>query len=141
MINWIQRFVYHLANAVPLMLMTALVWFLEYETWLFPIILLTIATTIAILFAVFFSYWKYNCSIKNINVTSISSKDSWVVAYFFSYLLPFANMIMSDFHTVMLMVVILMLGLVIVPSFMAMPNILLYLFGYRFYDTPSAPLM
>lgn len=134
MANGFQRFVYHLANAVPLMFMTALVWYIQYNTWRVPAVLLAVATTVTILFAVCFSYGKNNCSIKNINVTSFASKDLWLVAYVVAYLFPFAYMVMSDFHIVLLIVVVLMLGLVIVPSIIALPNILLFFVGYHFYE-------
>jgi len=114
--------------------MTALVWYIQYKTWLVPAVLLAVATTVTVLFAVCFSYGKKNCSIKSINVTSIYSKDLWLVAYVIAYLFPFANMVMSDFHIVLLVVVVLMLGLVIVPSIMALPNILLFVVGYHFYE-------
>jgi len=132
--NALQRFIYHLANAVPLMLMTALVWLIQYENILFPIILILVALVIAILFLICFSYGKKHCAIKNINVTSITSKDSWLVAYVVAYLFPFTYMVMSDFHIVSLIVVVIILGLVILPSIVALPNILLFAFGYHFYE-------
>lgn len=134
MANGLQRFVYHLANAVPLLFMTALVWHIQYKTWSTPVGVLAVAVIITILFSVCFSYGKKNCSIKNINVSSISSKDSWLVAYVIAYLAPFADMIMSNFRIVSLIVVVLMLGIVIVPSIMALPNILLFFVGYHFYE-------
>lgn len=40
--NALQRFIYHLANAVLLMLMTALVWLIQYDNILFLIILILV---------------------------------------------------------------------------------------------------
>lgn len=134
MANILQRFIYHLANAVPLMLMTALVWFIQYENTLIPIGLILVSILVIILFAFWFSYGKNHCSVKNINVTSITSKDSWLVAYVVAYLFPFTYMVMSDFHIISFIVVLMILGLVIVPSIMALPNILLFIFGYHFYE-------
>lgn len=134
MANTLQRFLYNLANAVPLMFMTALVWYIQYRTWSIPVVLLTVAVVITILFAVSFSYGKNNCSIKIINVSSISSKDSWLVAYVLAYLFPFASIIISDFHIVSLIVIVLLLALVFIPSIMALPNILLFFVGYHFYE-------
>ncbi len=133
MANGLQRFIYHLANAVPLLFMTALVWYIQYKTWRTPVGLLAVAVIITILFAVCFSHGKNNCSIKNINVSSISSKDSWLVAYVIAYLSPFADMIMSNFDIVSLVVFVLMFGIVTVLSTMALPNILLFFVGYHFY--------
>lgn len=138
MANGLQRFIYHLANAVPLLFMTALVWYIQYKTWRIPVCLLAVAVIITILFAGCFSYGKNNCSIKNINVSSISSKDSWLVAYVIAYLSPFVDMTISNFDIVSLIVVVLMLGIVIVPSIMALPNILLFFVGYHFYEIGTA---
>lgn len=87
-----------------------------------------------VLFAVCFYYGKNNCSIKSINVSKIISKDSWLVAYVIAYVLPFAYMVMSDYHIVSFIVGGLMLVLVIIPSIMALPNILLFFVGYHFYE-------
>jgi len=79
MANWFQRAIYNLANAVPLAGMTALAWYLEFRTWRIPIILIAVAIVVTILFAICFRYGINNCSIKNINVSKIVSKDSWLV--------------------------------------------------------------
>lgn len=134
MANGLQRAIYNLANAVPLAVMTALAWYLEFKTWRIPIILLTAAVAVAVLFAFCFYYGKNNCSVKSINVSKIISKDSWLVAYVIAYVLPFAYMVMSDYHIVSLIVVALMLVLVIIPAIMALPNILLFFVGYHFYE-------
>lgn len=43
MANGLQWVIYNLANAVPLMFMTALVWYLQFKTWHIPVILLVVA--------------------------------------------------------------------------------------------------
>lgn len=137
MANGFQRAIYNLANAVPLAVMTALAWYLEFKTWSVPIILFAVAVAVTVLFAVCFYYGKNNCTVKNINVSKIISKDSWLVAYVIAYVLPFAYMVMSDYHIVSLMVVGIMLVLVIIPAIMALPNILLFFVGYHFYEVET----
>ena len=134
MANGLQRFIYNLSNAVPLVIMTALVWFIQFKTWRIPAFLFAFAVLIIVMFAVSFSYGKCNCSIKTINVSSITSKDSWLVAYVIAYVFPFAYMVMSDFHIVSLIVAVLMVVLVFIPAIMALPNILLFSVGYHFYE-------
>jgi hypothetical protein len=138
MAKQLQRAIYNLGNAVPLAGMTALAWWLEFETWLIPVILLAVAFAVTVVFAICFSYGKNNCSIKSINVSKIVSKDSWLVAYVVAYVLPFAYMVMSDYHIVSLIVVVIMLTIVIFPAIMALPNILLFLVGYHFYELETA---
>jgi hypothetical protein len=132
--NWFQRAIYNLANAVPLAGMTALAWWLEFKTWYIPVILLVIACVVTVIFSICFCYGKDNCSNKNINVSKIISKDSWLIAYVVAYILPFSYMVMSDYHIVSLVVFGLMLVLVFIPAIMALPNILLFLCGYHFYE-------
>lgn len=134
MANGLQRAIYNLAHAVPLAVMTALAWWIEFQTWHLPIILLSAAIIVTTLFTICFHYGKNNCSIKNINVSKIISKDTWLVAYVLSYILPFAYMVMSDYHVISLIVVLLMLVLVVFPAIMALPNILLFFAGYHFYE-------
>lgn len=134
MANTLQRLIYNLANAVPLAIMTALVWYLEFKTWIIPVILLSTAAIVTALFAFCFRYGKNNCSIKNIMVSKIISKDPWLVAYVIAYVLPFAYMVISDYHIVSFIVVGVMLVLVIIPAIMALPNILLFIVGYHFYE-------
>jgi hypothetical protein len=132
--NGFQRAVYNLANAVPLAIMTALAWYLEFMTWCIPVILVVAGTAVTVLFALCFSHGKNNCSIKIINVSKIISKDSWLIAYVIAYILPFAYMVMSDYHIVSLIVVVLMLFLVFIPAVIALPNMLLFFVGYHFYE-------
>ena len=125
MANVFQRIIYNFANAVPLAGMTALAWWLEFKTWRVPVILLGVAFAVAVIFAMCFCYWRKNCSTKSINVSKIISKDSWLVAYVIAYILPFAYMVMTDYHIVSLIVIGLMLVLVFIPAI-----IFLVLFGY-----------
>lgn len=134
MANGFQRAIYNLANAVPLIIMTAIAWYIEFNTWCVPIILIVAVATETVLFSICFSYGRNNCSVKSINVSKITSKDSWLVAYVVAYVLPFAYMFMSDYHIVSLIVAVLMLILVFIPAIMALPNILLFFVGYHFYE-------
>lgn len=137
MANTLQRTIYHLANLVPLMLMSALVWYIQYNTCYVPCILVAASITVIIVFYYYFTYGKNNCSVKNINVTSIASKDIWFVAYVILYIFPFAKTLMSDFYFVILLLVFLILALVIILSNIALPNVLLFIVGYHFYEVKT----
>jgi hypothetical protein len=134
MANVLQRFIYNIGNAVPLLLMTAVVWIIQYKSWQVPVVIIVIGIVLAILSFVCFAHGRKKCSVKSIRVSEISSKDSWVVAYVIAYFLPFANMVISDFHISILVVVGLLLAVVLVPSVMALPNFLLFVAGYHFYE-------
>lgn len=86
MVNRLQQLIYNLGNVVPLALMTALAWFLEFKTLRIPIILVIVAIIEITIFYNCFKFVKSNCSVKNINVSKIISKDSWIVAYVITYI-------------------------------------------------------
>ena len=134
MANTFQRMIYNISNTVPLLLMTGLVWYIQNKSWFIPVILLAVALFITIIFSVCFVYGKNNCPIKRINVSSISSKDSWILAYILAYLLPFANLVISDYNIILLVFIGLVLALVIIPAILALPNVLLFARGYHFYE-------
>lgn len=134
MANGLQCAIYNLANVVPLALTMAVVWWFEFKTWRVPIILFTAAIAVAALFALCFRYGKNNCSVKRINVSKIISKDSWVVAYVITYVSPFAHMVMPDYHIVPFAVVVVLILVLVIPAVTALPNILLFLVGYHFYE-------
>ena len=134
MANKTQRFLYHLSNAVPLAAMAALAWYLQEKTWYVPVILLSVAICVAVIFLIYFSYGRQNCSVKTIKVTSISSKDSWLVAYVLTYFFPFASMAISEYNVAIVIVLIVFLAFVIERSIIAMPNMLLFFMGYHFYE-------
>ena len=134
MANTLQRTIYHLANLVPLMLMSALVWYIQHNTCYVPCILIAASITVFVVFYYYFSHCKNNCSVKNINVTSIGSKDIWLVAYVILYIFPFANILISNFYFVILFLALLILALVIILSDIVLPNFILFIFGYHFYE-------
>lgn len=133
MANWIQRLIYNMGNAVPLAVLTALAWYYQNRTWLVPIVLLGVAICIVIVTIVCFRYARNNCSVKQINVSSISSRDSWVVVYILTYMFPFATLAINDFNIILLIVVVLTLLLTIGQATMAVPSMLLFFCGYHFY--------
>ena len=51
--------------------------------------------------------------------------------------MPFACIVISDYHIVLFFVAALMCGLCFIPAIMAVPNILLFFVGYHFYEIES----
>ena len=137
MANGLQRAIYNLTNAVPLAVMTALVWYFEFESWRIPAILFSVATLIIVIFIICFHYVKNNCSVKSINVSKITSKDSWMVTYIVAYIFPFSYMIINDFNIVTFIIFGLMLVLVFIPTIMAFPNFFLFFISYHFYEVET----
>ncbi|MDR2598666.1 MAG: hypothetical protein LBC73_00120 [Oscillospiraceae bacterium] len=133
MANTFQRIIYQISNVVPLVVMTAIVWYLQYESLCIPLILIAVAIVITILFAVCFSYGTRNCSKKEINVSSITSIDYWLVAYVITYITPFSYIVIDDIQVILLIVIIFIILLIIISGIITIPNVLLFCVGYHFY--------
>ena len=134
MANSIQRFIYHIANAVPLAIMTAVVWYIQKKTIFIPTCIIGTTIIVVFLFVVSYNHVKNNCQAIKIRASSISSKDGWIVAYILSYCLPFASLVLSDYN-VMIFAIIAIIGLIfLMISVSAIPNFLLFISGYHFYE-------
>lgn len=69
-----------------------------------------------------------------ITVTDVSPNDAWIVAYIISYILPFASMALDDYNLLLLFST--SVAIVLVAPFVnsAVPNPLLALSRYHFYQ-------
>jgi hypothetical protein len=133
MANKLQLFIYRLSTAAPLAIVFALVWYREKETILFPVLCLGISMAIIVMFFASFSYGRHKLPPVSVNVIEIVPKDSWVVAYVISYLLPFASIALTDFDY-RISAIIAILIMVVIPFInSASPNPLLFIIGYHFY--------
>ena len=137
MANIIQRFIYNLSAVSPLCFVFAFVWYVQEGTIVVPIISAIVGITLIVLFVWSFSYGKRHLAPIQIRTSEVKAYDSWIVAYIISYLLPFANIVISDFN----LIICTSLGflIAIVLSFMnsAIPNPLLSLRKYHFYQVST----
>lgn len=134
MANRLQLLIYRLSAAVPLAFVFAVVWYQDKGTILVPVLCVGIGLVIITIFAFLFIYGKRHIAPVAINVIEIAPKDSWIVGYIISYLLPFASIALIDFD-VSISVIIALIILIIMPfGNSASPHPLLFLCGYHFYS-------
>lgn len=134
MANIIQKLIYNLSVASPLCIILAVVWYLQEETYVVPIILLIIGSILLALLVISFSYGKKHLAPIYIITSDISPNDGWIIAYIVSYVIPFANIVIDDF-SFELCIGIAVLIVIIVPWInTAIPNPILFMVGYHFYQ-------
>lgn len=132
--NIMQKWIYNLSAGAPLLIVFAIVWYCEKKTWTVSIICICAAILLMVLMLVAFAYGKRNLPPITINVTDVSPHDAWIVAYIFSYLFPFASMVVGNYN--LLLFIAIPAAVVLVAPFVnsAVPNPFLFLHGYHFYQ-------
>lgn len=134
MANNLQKLIYNLSAISPLCFVFAVLWYIQKQTLIVPIICAGIGIILILCLAVSFSYGKKHIAPIIIRVTDISPHDGWVVAYIISYIIPFASMAIKDFDIVICGIIAVIL-IVIVPFVnSAIPNPLLMCRKYHFYQ-------
>ncbi len=69
-----------------------------------------------------------------IKITATGLEDGWLIAYVISYMLPLANIVLDDFNLLICGIVALILTASMPFVNTAMPNPLLFIIGYHFYQ-------
>ena len=135
--NFLQKWLYNLSAGAPLLLVFAIVWYCEKRIWIVSAVCVGLATLLMVLMLVAFSYGKRNLPPIIITVTDVSPNDAWIVAYIISYILPFASMALDDYNLLLLFST--SVAIVLVAPFVnsAVPNPLLALSRYHFYQITS----
>lgn len=96
--NRLQKFIYNVSAAAPICITFAFVWYILKQTWVVPLVYVTVCLLLVVAFAVSFSYGTRHLAPIPIRTNDISPNDSWFVVYIFTYLLPFASMVVDDFE-------------------------------------------
>lgn len=135
MANWFQRAIYNLSNIIPLLIVAAIAWWYHLKAYTIPVILLSVAIIFTVIFLVGFSFAKKKCSIKDINVSKIVSKDRQIVTYVIMYILPIPQIDFLDYKiNLLVFITVSILILVLISMITALPNFILYCIGYHFYE-------
>ena len=108
--NILQRLIYNLSAIAPLCFICALVWYWKKKTMEIPCIAIKIRTS------------------------DIAPYDSWVIMYIITYMFPFASLAIKDFNLIICVVIggVLIMAVPCVNT--AIPNPILFLRGYHFYQ-------
>ncbi|WP_130837705.1 hypothetical protein [Lachnoclostridium sp. Marseille-P6806] len=132
--NISQRFIYNLSAAAPLCFIFALVWYWQKKTRDISCIAICIGIVLVILFIVSFAYGKRHFAPIKIRINDIAPYDSWVIVYIITYMFPFASLAIKDINLIICVIIAGMLIMAAPCVNTAIPNPILFLRGYHFYQ-------
>ena len=132
--NILQKWIYNLSSAAPLCLIFAVVWWVDQQTLIVPLICVLVFTFLLITFEISFAFCKRNLPPIRIRIEEVSPHDAWIIAYLISYVVPFASIALEDFNLYVSCTIAL--AIILVAPFVnsAMPSPLLFIKGYHFYQ-------
>lgn len=148
MANKIQKLLFNLSTLSPLLLIFAIVYWLEKDIRVFSvqenkiqISIIAIALIVIIFISAAFSFYSIlfvkACHKRlervPIGVDSIVPNDNWVIVVLLTYALPAASIVFKDINMFISVIVILFWLLLLALSNTILPNPLLMLQGYHFY--------
>lgn len=134
MANCLQKYIYNLSAISPLSFIFAVLWYIQKQTLIIPVICVCIGIFLISCFAVSFSYGKKHVAPIIIKVTDISPHDGWIVAYVVSYIIPFASMVIKDFNITICGIIAVILTFMVPFVNSVIPNPLLMCRKYHFYQ-------
>ena len=134
MANGLQKLIYNMSVASPLLIVFALVWYIQKKSWTIPIICVVVAVVLILCMLKSFSYGKKHLAPIQIRTNEIAPSDGWIVVYIITYILPFASMIIDDFNIVVCALIALVIALIAAFVNTAIPNPILFLQKYHFYS-------
>ncbi len=130
--NVLQKWIYNLSVAAPLLMIFAIICFFEKDGFAEPVICLCVAVLLIILMVKSFNYGKCKLPKIAIHVTSVAPHDLPLISCIISYLLPLLSLAI-DGNTLLLSCIYFIVFIIILYMNTAIPNIILLLLGYHFY--------
>lgn len=134
MANKFQKFLFNFSALSPLCFIFSFLWYFQKKTLTVPISCGILGIILIFIFLISFTYAKKQVEIITIRVVSVTPKDSWMIAYIITYALPFAGLATDDFDIVILIIISAILILVLPFLNSVVPNPLLFLQKYHFYE-------
>lgn len=134
MANGLQKLIYNMSVASPILIVFALVWYIQKKSWTIPIICVVVAVVLILCMLKSFSYGKKHLAPIQIRTSDISPSDGWIVVYIITYILPFASMIINDLNLIVCSVVAFAIAVIAAYVNTAIPNPILFFQRYHFYS-------
>lgn len=132
--NNLQKLIYNLSAASPICFVFAVIWYIQKKTYIVPAICVGGGIFLTVLFSVSFSYGLKHLAPISIRTSDISPNDSWIVLYIFTYMLPFASMVIDDFNLIICGIIAFLVASAAPFVNSAIPNPLLSIKKYHFYQ-------
>lgn len=134
MTNNLQKLIYNLSAASPICFVFAVIWYIQKKTYIVPAICIGVGILLTVLFFVSFAYGLKHLAPISIRTSDISPNDSWIVLYIFTYLFPFASMVIDDFNLIICGIIAFLVASAAPFVNSAIPNPLLSIKKYHFYQ-------
>lgn len=134
MANGLQKLIYNMSVASPILVVFALVWYIQKKSWTISIICVVVAVVLILCMLKSFSYGKKHLAPIQIRTSDISPSDGWIVVYIITYILPFSSMIINDLNLIMCSVVAFAIAVIAAYVNTAIPNPILFFQRYHFYS-------
>ena len=133
MANKFQKAIYILSALAPVLVVMAIVCWIQNGGWIIPFVLILITAILVLAFGISFGYAKSNIQTVAVKVDGISSMDGRIVIYVISYLLPLITIKIEDIMISILIIVAIVGILCAIGADSIAPNPLLFVLGYHFY--------
>ena len=137
MANVFQKFIYNTSIAAPILIVFAVVWLTQKNSWTIPIICFVVAIIVIACLMWTFSYAKKNLALIEIHTSDISPVDGWGAVYIITYILPCANIVIDEWNIVICTVVGFALVVITAYASTVIPNPILLFRGYHFYSVAA----
>ncbi len=134
MANGLQKLIYNMSVASPLLIVFAFVWYIQKKSWTIPITCVVVAIVLILCMLRSFSYGKKHLAPIQIRTSDISPSDGWIAVYIITYILPFASMIIDDLNLIVCFVVAFAIAIIAAHVNTAIPNPILFFQRYHFYS-------
>lgn len=132
--NRLQKLIYYLSAAAPILITFSIVWYIQKKTWIFPLLFIIASIILIFLFNCSFDYATKNLPSIPVEVLEINGDDGWLVAYAVTYFMPLMSIKLNDFIAPIVVVVLFILMLVLTFTDYISPHPILFFRGYHFYE-------
>ena len=129
-----QKLIYDVSLASPLLIVFALVWYIQKKSCIIPLICVATSVVFIICLLFSFSYGKKHLAPIQIRINHISPKDNLAFIYVFTYILPFASIVIDDYNPVVFLTIAILIILVAAHTNTSPPNPILLIKKYHFYS-------
>lgn len=128
-----QRLIYNVSIAVPLVIVLAIVYYVQQKNIVISIILILFGVLLVASLFLSFNYAVKNLETISFRATDIKPHDNWILVYIISYAFPLSSIVFENVDVKL--TVVLATALIVYGTFVneVKPHPLLFMCRYHFY--------
>lgn len=137
MANKLQKFLFSVSSVAPILIVFAIVLFIQNKMFSIAIISAAIGFLLSIYDIIFIQMCKAFVEVIDVSIDSIAPDDQWVIGYMVTYVAPLFSLTFESFNATFCLAigVTLCIGLALANNVALNP--LLYCCGYHFYKVTT----